>query len=198
MKLNKSTLIAFLLFIAIASLYRVWADRPAGFAPQMAIAIFGAAIIKDKRLALFLPLLALFISDLIYELLWSFNLSAIPGLYEGQVWNYLIFIGLSVFGFLIRKLNLKNVIGFSISGSVLFFIFSNFAVWIGRGGFQRPLTFEGLLQCYGDALAFYRDYGMITGFVGNQVIGDLFFSLLLVGSYKLIERYLPATEAKAA
>ena len=88
-----------------------------------------------------------------------------------------------------KKVNAVNVLGFTISGSLLFFLLSNFTVWLGGGGFHRPKTFEGLMQCYGDGLAFYRDYGVIKGFAGNMIIGDLFFSSLLFGAFYLIGRF---------
>ena len=192
MKLNKSTLAAFILLIITASLYRIWDGRPEGFVPHIAMAIFGGAIVKDQKnyLGFILPLLLIFVSDVLYEVLWINELSAIPGFYEGQVINYILFAGLTLFGFLMKKINLKNVAGFSISGSVLFFIFSNFAVWATHSGLQRPMTFNGLMMCYGDAIAFYRDYGLIKGFVGNSVLGDLFFSFILFGGYYLVRKYV--------
>ena len=69
MKLNKSVLLSFGLLILAASLYRAWPDRPYGFAPQMAMALFGGAVIKDKKLAFLLPLLSMLISDLFYQVL---------------------------------------------------------------------------------------------------------------------------------
>jgi hypothetical protein len=91
---------------------------------------------------------------------------------------------------LMKKVNVKNVIGFSISGSVIFFILSNLSVWLWGGGLGRPQTFEGLMLCYGDALAFHRDWGMIKGFYANQVLGDLIFSTILFGSYYLINTFV--------
>ena len=70
MKLSRQVLISFLLLIVIASLYRIMPGRPYGFAPQWAMAIFGGAIIKDKKLAFILPLLSMFISDALYEVLY--------------------------------------------------------------------------------------------------------------------------------
>lgn len=194
MKLNKSSLIAFLLLIVVASLYRVWESRPYGFAPQIAMAIFGGAIIKDKKLAFILPLLSMLLSDALYQLLYINGISDIQGFYKGQWQLYLIFAGLTVFGFLLRRVNIPRVLGFSLGGSMIFFIVSNLLVWIGGGGLGRPLTFEGLLLCYGDAIAFYRDYGLINGFVGNIFIGDLFFSAVLFGTYYFISRGAPKLE----
>ena len=188
MKSTKSLILSFILLIVVASLYRVWDGRPFGFAPQIAMAIFGGAVIRDKRLALFLPLVSMLISDALYEILYVNGLSTISGFYKGQWMNYILFVGLTAFGFLMKKISVKNVLGFSIGGSLLFFILSNFTVWIGGGGLGRPLTFDGLLLCYGDALAFYRDYGLVNGFAGNFIFGDLFFSAILFGSYYLLNR----------
>lgn len=194
MKLNKSLVIAFLMLVLSAALYRVWEGRPFGFAPQIAMAIFGGAIIKNKRLAFVLPLLSMLLSDLLYQALYVNGLSSIPGFYGGQWINYVLFAGLTVFGFALRRINVVNVMGFGISGSLLFFIFSNFSVWLGGGGFGRPKSFEGLMMCYNDALAFHREYGFIPGFAGNFMLGDLFFCAVLFGGYYLATKALRAPQ----
>ena len=190
MKINKSILVSFILLVVVSALYRAWDGRPFGFAPQIAMAIFGGAVIKDKRWAILMPLLSIFLSDLLYEVLYMNGLSSIKGFYfgEGQLTNYLLILGLTFFGFLMRRINILNVIAFTVSGSLLFFITSNFFVWLGGGGYARPKTWEGLLQCYNDGLAFYREYGLINGFVGNLLLGDLFFSFILFGSYYLLNK----------
>jgi len=196
MKLNKSTLLALSLLIIVSSLYRVWDGRPAaGFAPQMAMALFAGVVIKNKRWALLLPLLSMFLSDVLYQILYINGLSSIKGFYSGMWVTYSLIAGLTCFGFLMKKITVLNLLGFSLSGSILYFIISNFLVWIGGGGYGRPLTFDGMLLCYEDALAFYRDYGLIKGFVGNLFIGDLFFIVVLFGSYFLLRRPVVRTSA---
>jgi hypothetical protein len=191
MKLNRSVLLAFAILILSASLYRAWPDRPIGFAPQLAMALFGGAVIKDKRWAFMLPLLSMLISDIFYQGLYMNGFSSIKGFYTGQWLNYLLIAGLTLFGFLIKKINVLRVSAFSIIGSVIFFLLSNFGVWIGGGGFGRPKTTDGLMQCYADGLAFFRDNGLIKGFYGNLVLGDLFFCALLFGSFFLLNRAVP-------
>jgi hypothetical protein len=188
MKLNRSVLLAFGLLILASSLYRAWPDRAFGFTPQIAMAIFGGAVITNKRLALLLPLLSMLISDVLYQVLYTNGLTEIRGFYGGQWLNYLLIAGLTLFGFLLKKITILRVAGFSMAGSVLFFLASNFTVWAGGGGFKRPKTAEGLMQCYADGLAFFRDYGAIPGFYGNLFLGDLFFCALLFGSYYLLTR----------
>src|SRR6201999_3633263 len=99
MKYNKSVLYTLLLLVVVAALYRVIPNRPFGFAPQLAMALFAGATIKDKKLALVVPVLSMFISDLLYQLLYINHLSAIPGFYSGQWINYLLFASVTFWGF---------------------------------------------------------------------------------------------------
>jgi hypothetical protein len=190
MKLNKSLILSFGLLILAASLYRIWPDRPYGFAPQMAMALFGGAIIKDKRLAFLLPLISMLISDVLYQVLYVNGLTEIKGFYGGQWLNYILIASVTLFGFLLKKITALRVMAFSFGGSVIFFLLSNFSVWAGGGGYARPKTFDGLMLCYYDGLAFLRDYGLVKGFYGNLFIGDLFFCTLLFGSFYLFSRTL--------
>ena len=198
MKLNKSLLLAFGLLVLSASLYRAWPDRPYGFAPQMAMALFGGAVIKDKRWAFILPLLSMLLSDLLYQGLYMNGLTPIKGFYTGQWLNYLLIAGITLFGFLLKKINFLQVTAFSLTGSILFFLASNLAVWLGGGGFNRPKTFDGLMMCYYDGLAFLRDYGAINGFYGNLFIGDLFFCAILFGTYYLVNKTVIQPKHKLA
>ena len=103
MKLNKSALLAFGLLILSASLYRAWPDRPYAFAPQMAMALFAGAVIRDKRWAIIMPLLSMLVSDVIYQLLYLNGASTIKGFYAGQGLNYLLIAGITLFGFLMKR-----------------------------------------------------------------------------------------------
>ncbi len=188
MKFSKNTIYAIALLILVAALFRIIPNRPAGFAPQMALAIFGGSIISNKKWAFALPIFSLFISDLLYQFLHLTGITTIQGFYEGQWQVYFCFMILTVFGFMLKKPNFKNVLGFSVSGSLIFFLISNFMVWIGGGGFARPKTFAGLMQCYNDALLYYRDGGLVHGFAGNFILGDLFFSAILFGGFYLLTK----------
>ena len=180
MKFNKSVLLAFGLLVLSASLYRVWDGRPWGFAPQMAMAVFAGAVIKDKKWAFILPLLSMFLSDALYQVLYVNGLSEIPGFYKGQITNYILFGSLTVFGFLIKKINWLNVLATSLAAPTAYFILSNFMVWIGGRGLNRPKTFGGLMMCYTDALPFYQ----------NALLGTVVFSTVLFGSYFLFQRFV--------
>src|SRR4051812_16300308 len=109
MKQMKSLFWPLVLMIVLASLYRVIPGRPYGFAPQWALALFSGAIVKDKKWAFVLPVLSMFISDLIYQGLFLGGLSPIQGFYQGQWINYLLFASVTVFGFFIKKATVTNV-----------------------------------------------------------------------------------------
>lgn len=175
MKLTKQVVISFILLVVIASLYRIMPGRPFGFAPQIAMCIFGGAIIKDKRFAFLLPLLSMFISDALYEVLYRNGVGSIPGFYSGQITNYILFGSMTVFGFIITKLNFSRIFIAALSAPTAYFLLSNFLVWIGGGGLQRPKTFSGLIQCYNDALPFYA----------WSIAATLIFSAIFFGSYYL-------------
>lgn len=198
MKLNRSTIIIFLLLLVSASLYRIIPTRPFGFAPQMSMALLGGAVIKDKKWAFILPVFSLFISDLIFYVLHAAGLTDMLGFYDGQWGIYLAFILITAFGFLMKKINVLNVAAFSIAGSVIFFLFTNFITWKVGQGFARPQTFEGLMQCYGDGIAFYRQFGLINGFAANFILGELIWSFILFGSYYLITKFMTVSKTQVA
>ena len=181
MKITKQLAGSFILLIVIASLYRIMPGRPYGFAPQIAMAIFGGAIIKDKKFAFLLPLLAMFVSDCLYQLLYINGVGTMYGFYEGQVLNYILFGGLTVFGFFVKNLNVKKIAFASIAAPTAYFLASNFFVWVSSSplaGLGRPKTFAGLMMCYGDGLPFYP-WSVASTFV---------FSAILFGSYYLMTK----------
>jgi hypothetical protein len=198
MKWNKSLLLSAVLLVFAAALYRVWPGRNYGFAPQVAMALFAGAVIKDKKLAFLFPLLSMFLSDVLYYTLAAKGVTEMKGFYEGQILNYLCIAAVTAFGFLMKKITALRVAAFSLSGSAIYFLLSNFTVWAGGGGFVRPKTFDGLMMCYYDGLAFYRDYGLVKGFYGNVFLGDLFFCALLFGSFAVLQRTVLERERQLA
>ncbi|MEO6870185.1 MAG: DUF6580 family putative transport protein [Ginsengibacter sp.] len=179
MKISKQLIGSFLLLILVASLYRIMPGRPYGFAPQIAMAIFGGAIVKDKKLAFILPLLSMLVSDCLYQLLFINGVGNIPGFYDGQALNYLLFAGLTVFGFFIKNFNIKKIAIASIAAPTVYFLVSNFLVWASASplaGLARPKTFNGLLMCYSDGLPFYP----------WSLASTVVFSAVLFGSYYFI------------
>lgn len=188
MKLSKHTLISFLLLVIIAALYRAIPGRPWGFAPQFAMALFGGAVLKDKKIAFLLPILSLLISDCLYEALYSLGLTEIKGFYEGQVENYLLFASLTIVGFFVNPKNIPSIVKGSLASPTVFFILSNLFVWIGNGGYQRGKTLSGLFQTYIDGVPFYT----------NSLLATIVFSTILFGGHFLLSNWVSTIEAQKA
>jgi hypothetical protein len=183
MKIDKSIIGSFVLLVVIASLYRIMPDRPFGFAPQIAMALFSGSIVKDKKFSFLLPVLSMLVSDVLYEVLYRFNISSTAGFYGGQVVNYILFAAVTIIGFAIRKDNLLQIAAGSIAGATFYFITSNLAVWLGGGLALNNLpyarTWDGLMTCYAAGLLFYK----------GSLCATLFFSAILFGGYYLLARY---------
>jgi hypothetical protein len=192
MKISRQVIVSFILLIVIASLYRIMPNRPFGFAPQIAMAIFGGSIIKDKKLSFLLPLLSMFISDALYELLYNSGIGNMPGFYEGQLTNYILFGALTVFGFMIKNINVSRIAVASLAAPTAYFLLSNFFIWLSNSpdaGLQRPKTFNGLLMCYADGLPFYP---------WSIVATVLFSALLFGGFYIMVKKQLETGKTKIA
>jgi hypothetical protein len=191
MKNNKSIIVSFVLLVVIASLYRILPGRPLGFAPQIAMALFAGSIVKDKKFAFLLPLFSMLISDIIYQVLFQLNISSVPGFYSGQVINYILFAGLTIVGFAVKKTNPVHIAAGSVAAASIYYLLSNFTVWVGGGldiaNQPYPKTMAGLLHCYAEAIPFYR----------GSLYATLIFSSILFGGYYLVNKYMVQKPALA-
>ena len=178
-KMNKqstSTLIIAVLLIIIAALSRVFL-YPHNFSPIIGMAIFAGAVIKDRRLAFALPLLAMFLSDVLFEV---FNIA--PGFWGwGQLVGYGILAFITLIAFSMKKINVFSVAGYSIGSSLLFFFLSNSAFFVFDNPVYHTYTqdFKGYLATLAGGLPFLK-----TG-----IIADLVYSTVLFGTYFLVQHY---------
>ena len=148
-----------------------------------AAALFGGAYFY-RRFGFLIPLIALFISDLLLNnLLYA---KQFPANYDGFVWlpaqtlwTYGAFILIAVLGkLIIREGKLMTMIGASLGASVIFFLITNFAVWLSSPTY--PDTIAGLSLAYIAGIPFFW----------NTLVGDLFFVAVFFGGYELVKVYL--------
>lgn len=178
MKLNKTFVYSLVALVIVAALYRIIPGRPLGFAPQIAIALFAGSIIKDKKYAFALPILSMFISDALYQVLYMAGLSSIQGFYGGQLTNYILFAGLTVIGFFINQKKVLQIAAGTLAGPTAYFLISNFLVWIGGGGYGHPKTFAGLMATYIDGIPFY----------GGSLAATVLFCTMFFGGHALLNQ----------
>ena len=153
--------------IAAAAFTRLIPHLP-NFTAIGAMALFGGAYFTNKKLAFAVPLIAMFLTDLIL------------GFHSTIVAVYLAFALMVVIGMtIIRKKKVSNIILASVVASVLFFIITNFAFWIT--GVLYPVTFAGLAECYIAALPFF----------GYNLLGNLFYAGVMFGLFELVKMKFP-------
>jgi hypothetical protein len=160
--------------IVFAALSRL-IPHPPNFSPIEAMALFGGAYFAQRSWALIVPLVAMALSDLII------------GLHDGVWVIYACMATISVMGFALRKkISVVRVGLFGLAGATLFFVVTNFMVWIGSGMYAQ--TVQGLIQCYVAAIPFFA----------NQLAGVAVYSTLLFGGYALLRNRFPQLNASAA
>ncbi len=163
------------LYILGAVLFRL-IPHPWNLTPLAAMFLFGGATFRSKSKSLLVPLAALLVSDYAVDLL----------LYHGTyhwfspfTWGGFLLIGL--LGWTLRgKAHWAKIGAASIAGSTIFFLVSNFGVWLGWTMYPRSVA--GLAACYSAAIPFYR----------NSLIGDLLFTAVMFGSYHWLLSRRPA------
>ncbi len=140
--------------------------HPPNFSPLGALALFGGASFADRRLALFIPLTAMLISDLFLGLH-----ATLPAVYACLAINVLIgrWAG--------NGLAISRLLPAAVVGSLIFFLGTNLVYWLA---FYDP-SWQSLVTCFTMALPFYQ----------YTLASDLVFGGILFGALGLAQAYFP-------
>jgi len=130
-------------FACLLGLSRI-IPHPPNFTPILAVAIFVPLIMKNKLVAIPVTLGAMLIGDLYWEF------------HSFMFWTYGAVI-------LATQLKNRNVFGNAVLASIIFFLVTNFSVWLSG---YYGLTLAGLWTCYVMAIPFF----------GNTLLGTLFYT----------------------
>ena len=151
-----------ILLILVACLSRLIPHLP-NFTAVGAMALFAGAKIGSKRLALFVPLAAMLLSDLFLgfhsTMIFVYGAIALAALIGHWGW---------------KRWQWKGLVGLSLFSSLLFFVITNFGVWL-TGGYEQ--SWQGLSTCFTLAIPFFS----------HQVVGDLLFTGVIFGFYAVIQ-----------
>ncbi len=139
------------------------------FTPILAIALF-AGFYLSRRNAVLVPLLMMIICDAII----GFH-AMVP-----FTWGTILLVSLIGSGLKDNK-SLATVGVSSIGAAVLFYIITNFGVWLFYPTY--PKTLAGLGQCYVAAIPFFR----------GTLSSTLIYSAVLFGSYEFLASRLRNT-----
>ena len=166
---------ALVTMIACAAAARI-IPHPWNFTPIGAMCLFGGAYFQRKWAAFIVPLAALFISDVVLYFVLYGNQGFTVTVMKYHWFALTVLIGMTLRG----GVTIGRVTAASLGASVMFFLLSNFDVWLGSTSY--PQTPAGLLACYVAAIPF----GL------NMLAGNLVYCALMFGGWELMASRWPA------
>jgi len=162
---------AMILFAAISRLL----PHPANFAPIGGMALFGAAYYSKRYWAFIIPIVSMWISDLILNnVVYGQYFDYFVWFYSGSLFTYAAFALIVLLGmFSLKKVKAPHLIVSALGASLIFFLVSNFGVWFS--GMMYPKDFGGLMACYTAGIPFFK----------NTIAGDLVYTAVMFGVFEL-------------
>lgn len=172
MKTHKNTLIILGIIVLVAA-SRLLPESIANFTAIGAIAFMGGALFENKWLKYLLPISILAISDLALNTLVYSEFTNSGLFYDGMLWVYLPFV-ISVFigQRMLKQMNVSKVLLTALVSGSIFFLLSNFGVWMS--GVLYPKTATGLVEAYTMGIPFFR----------STLLGNMFYGLLIYYAYQ--------------
>ncbi len=166
------------LFILIAAMSRLL-PHPPNFTPIGGMALFGMAYFSKKYWALLIPIISIWLSDLVLNnVVYSQYYDSFVWFNINSLWIYGAFMLIAgIAYFTLKKMKITHLLGTSILASVLFFLITNLGVWFSGTMYTKDIS--GLIACYTAGVPFFW----------NTLAGDLCYTALLFGAYELIRRY---------
>jgi hypothetical protein len=163
--MKKAEIILLILWISIGALSRILPHLPNVTALASLSLLAGMQFSKTRSLLLVIA--TLFLSDLILAYGWGY---AVLG--SWSLFTYSGFAFIALLGSKFQTTKGLRLFGLLISASLLFWMWTNFGVWLCSGLY--PHAADGFLACYIAALPFLR----------NECLGDLGWMLVLLGILK--------------
>ena len=141
--------------------------HPPNFTPIIAVAIISSYFFKNIYLSCATLLISMLLAD------------AFIGFYSNMFFVYFsLLLILFIFHIISEKMNFKNLFICGFIGSLIFFIISNFGVWVLGSPEVRDIAYaknlNGLVECYILAIPFF----------GNTFLSTLIFSYPAIFIYK--------------
>ena len=161
-----------ILLAAISRFLPIAMPSMANFSPVGAMALFGGAYFAKKYWAYIVPMIALWLSNLVLNNV--FYTKYYPTFSFGfELAVFVSFALVVAIGMVVlKKVNLTNLLIANVLGTIGFFLISNFFVW--AGGKMYPQTMEGFVACYTMALPFLK----------NTLTSNLLYSAVMFGVYE--------------
>ena len=166
--------------IVLAALSRL-IPHPPNIAPIAGMALFGAACYSKKHWAFLIPIASMWVSDLILNnVVYAQYFDKFVWFYSGSLFTYGAFALIVLLGTVaLKKRNAGSLLFSALGASAIFFIVSNFGVWLSSPLYAK--SWEGLVACYFAAIPFLQ----------NTLLGDLGYTAVLFGLFELSKVLFP-------
>ena len=156
--------------IVILALSRL-IPHPLNFTPVIAVAIMSGYLFSNIKHCFLIVLFSMLVTDFFL------------GFYNNMIFIYgSLFLITFIFYKVSKKISLKNLFVYSFSGSVIFFIVSNFGVWalgnVAMNGVPYEKSLSGLIECYFYAIPFF----------GNTFLSTIIFSYSAFGASYIFDK----------
>ena len=139
----KNDLIIPIIMMTLLIISRMISDIP-NFTATIALIMFTSYLIRDKFLSVLVILVSQIISDLYI------------GIYSSMFFVYGAYVFIALLSpIIMNKLSFKWVLISSLVTPTIFYIVSNFGVWIT--GSTYPLSLDGLIMCYVAGMPFFDE-----------------------------------------
>jgi hypothetical protein len=161
MKVN--LIIPMILFVLLV-LSRMITEIP-NFTATIALVMFTGYLIQNKFLSVLVILVSQVVSDLYL------------GIYSSMIFVYAAYISIALLSpIIMKKMNTKSVVLSSVISPSIFFIISNFGVWLI--GSTYTFNLSGLIACYVAGIPFFDE----------SLISTVLFALTIFSIMKLITK----------
>ncbi|MDD3375193.1 MAG: hypothetical protein PHY73_05675 [Candidatus Omnitrophica bacterium] len=142
--------------------------HPANFTPVLALVLFGGVYL-DKKYAMIFPVFLMMATDIIL------------GAHSVMIFTWGSLLLISAIGLWLRnKKSAKNVIASSLVSAFVFFVITNFGVWLSG---YYPLTLKGLSTCFMLAIPFFR----------MTLLSTIGYSIVFFGVYEILAKRIKQT-----
>ena len=159
--------ISLILILAFARLI----PHPPNFTPIIAVAILSSCFFRNVYLSIAILLVSMLLADVVI------------GFYKDMLFVYISLLLIPIIFFKISsKMNYKNLFIFGFVGALIFYLISNFGVWLVGNLYSKDI--DGLVECYYLAIPFFR----------NTLFSTIFYSYFGLFLMIFINRFNLKTE----
>lgn len=189
-KFNPRNILLLVIIVVVAAIRTATNFSPnmgplANFTPLGAIALFGGTYFTGKVKPFALPLLTLFVSDVVLSLT-VYKQYSNGLLYSGWYWTYGAFALMALTGKLfVKKVSIQNIFWATIICVLIHWVVTDFGVWLEGTMYSKDLN--GWWLCMAAAIPYEWKFAA----------GTIIYSAVLFGTFELLQNRYPRLRASS-